>query len=152
MEKNNTTDNDGFLPGEKRIPYERIPVHVRYMANISFLVAETLDSMLIDAHDEVTKVGFHFKHRAKQCWTRLNRAIATARLAAKDLAIDVHLNKEADMTCDDADYLADIIYLIADRVGDDPEAYTRIRSLIYNLPSKCHFYDTIQKLKNHEEI
>lgn len=148
MNKPTTQTNDDLAKGERHVDTVKlIPDHIRWMTNVTLLLGECTDSMLIDCNDEVTKLGFTFKHTMKQKWSRFRDALSAARRAAKDFASDIYKLHDSDQACEDADWLVDLIYLITDRTGDDKEAQTRLRILIYNLPSKCHFYDKIQQLK-----
>lgn len=142
------TTHDDLAKGERHVNTIKIlPNHVRWMTNVTFMLGECLDSMLIDSRDEVVKLGVDYKHSIKQRWRRLNDTLAAARRACKDFSRELYHLEDTDQALTDADWLVDLIYLITDRTGDDEEAQTKLRSLIYNLPSKCHFYDKIQELK-----
>lgn len=142
------TPHDDLAKGERHVnTIKLLPNHVRWMTNVTFLLGECLDSMLIDSRDEVVKLGVDYKHSIKQRWRRLTDTLAAARRACKDFSRELYHLEDTDQALTDADWLVDLIYLITDRTGDDEEAQTSLRSLIYNLPSKCNFYDKIQQLK-----
>lgn len=148
MNKKPKLIHDDLAKGETHVDTTKLlPDHVRWMTNVTFLLGECLDCMLIDSRDEVNKLGVDFKHSIKQRWRRLNDTLAAARRAAKDFERELYTIRDTDQACKDADWLVDLIYLITDRTGDDEEAQTRLWHLIHNLPSKCWFYDKIQELK-----
>lgn len=147
-----TPTRDDLAKGERHVDtIKLLPNHIRWMTNVTFLLGECLDSMLIDSRDEVVKLGVDYKHSIKLRWRRLIDALAAARRANKDFNREIYHLEDTDQAVADADWLVDLIYLITDRTGDDEEAQTRLRSLIYNLPSKCEFYEKIQEIKNHTQ-
>ena len=131
--------------GETMVATNVIPEWVRYLTNVAFLHAEILDCMMVNCNDEVAKIGYHLKHAAKLKWRRVHENMRMARAATREMAREIHQIEDADQACEDADYFVDIIYLIADRVGDSEDAQTKLRSMIYNMPSRCGFYEEIQK-------
>lgn len=120
-----------------------IPPETRYLTNVAFLLGDVMTGLLMEAESRVSKLGLYYKHSTKQRWRRFNEALAAAKRAGKDFSREMYELEAADQAAEDSDYLADMILLICDRVGDDEFKQEELRKMIATLPSHCGFYEKL---------
>lgn len=128
---------------EQHFPVSRVPERERIIANIAYLMGDVTDSLMLDAQFYVRAAGYDLKQRIKQRWRRAVEATAAARRAWKEFATDMYDPTHADTVegwCNDSDWYADIILLIADRTGDDPQRRDMVRRYLLRLRSELHIY------------
>lgn len=140
---NENIPHDDYAKGEKPIAYTVVPEEWRFYTNVAFLLGDVLDTMLTTACYHVNQLGLDFKHSTKQRWRNLLTQLRAAQRASKAFSREIYELEDTDQACEDSDYLADLILLISDRVGDSDELQQKLRWMIENMPSKCGFYDKI---------
>lgn len=130
---------------ETLIPASRIPIEVRLYSNISFLMADVTNTLLMDTLSRVRRAGFDVKQSTKMRFNHMMRALEAARRATHNFTREMY-ELEADTAekmADDSDFFADIVLLIADRTGDDPERQRQVKTMLLNMKSKLRLYDKI---------
>ena len=137
--------HDDYAKGEKPIAYTVVPEEWRFYTNVAFLLGDVLDTMLTTACYHVNQLGLDFKHSTKQRWRNLLTQLRTAQRASKAFSREIYELEDTAQACEDSDYIADLILLISDRVGDSEELQQKLKWMIENMPSKCGFYDKINK-------
>lgn len=142
---NENIPHDDYAKGEKPIAYTVVPEEWRFYTNVAFLLGDVLDTMLTTACYHVNQLGLDFKHSTKQRWRNLLTQLRAAQRASKAFSREIYELEDTDQACEDSDYLADLILLISDRVGDSDELQQKLKWMIENMPSKCGFYDKINK-------
>lgn len=140
---NENIPHDDYAKGEKPIAYTVVPEEWRFYTNVAFLLGDVLDTMLTTACYHVNQLGLDFKHSTKQRWRNLLTQLRAAQRASKAFSREIYELEDTAQACEDSDYLADLILLISDRVGDSDELQQKLRWMIENMPSKCGFYDKI---------
>lgn len=140
---NENIPHDDYAKGEKPIAYTVVPDEWRFYTNVAFLLGDVLDTMLTTACYHVNQLGLDFKHSTKQRWRNLLTQLRAAQRASKAFSREIYELEDTAQACEDSDYLADLILLISDRVGDSDELQQKLKWMIENMPSKCGFYDKI---------
>lgn len=140
---NENIPHDDYAKGEKPIAYTVVPEEWRFYTNVAFLLGDVLDTMLTTACYHVNQLGLDFKHSTKQRWRNLLTQLRAAQRASKAFSREIYELEDTAQACEDSDYLADLILLISDRVGDSDELQQKLKWMIENMPSKCGFYDKI---------
>jgi hypothetical protein len=107
------------------------PSQGKIYANIAFVLADVLESCLLDANQNLRKENQEFKHESKR---EFNTAIASIR------KIKSHINKCSENTqeCfgDDSDTLYQTMLTLIDRCGEDDELMFKFYNYIKSFPSK----------------
>ena len=107
----------------------------------TFIFCAVANIFALDTEYYLRKLGKEYRQQEKYL---INRQAEQAEQLRKNIAQLEHQlfnsHKEDDVL-DDVGYFYDIYRLIIDRTGDDQEAMTKVRSLIYNLPSKLNSYE-----------
>lgn len=132
------------LPREQHIPARQIPERERILTSIAYLMGDVTDGMMLDATAYVRRAGYDLKQRIKQRWRRAAEATAAARRAWQEFASDMYdptRASDVEGWCNDSDWYADIITLIADRTGDNAERRDMVRRMLLRLRSELHIYD-----------
>ena len=107
----------------------------------TFIFCAVANIFALDTEYYLRKLGKEYRQQEKYL---INRQAEQAEQLRKNIAQLKHQlfnSYKEDDVLDDVGYFYDIYRLIIDRTGDDQEAMTKVRSLIYNLPSKLNSYE-----------
>lgn len=129
----------------KHVDLATIPFATRALTELAYISFDTADSLLLDAHCRLGKLGKTYDRDIKYRWKNMLHAIKMARAATKLFTEQLYSCECAAQACDDSDYMADILLLICDRVGGDENVQMQIRAMLYNqFPSRLHIYDELK--------
>lgn len=92
------------------------------LANVSFLLADVLESCLIEANDEMAKNGSSFKHEAKRLFGLVLKSIKNLKAEF----IRTSSSEVQDIFGYDADIMYNMIKLLVDRCSDKKEISEKI--------------------------
>ena len=123
---------------------KRIPDATRILTNLAYLMGDVTNTLMMDAEYRVKQLGFNLKHDFKR---RLKQAVedtARAKRSWQAFAAEMYQLKDAEQACDDSDFFADIVLLIADRVGDNDTRQEMVRKMIYRLKSQVNIYEQLK--------
>lgn len=95
---------------EMRMAYMKI--------NAANILADVIDSYLMDAFFELSKKDCIFTHEYKQRWKRMTEAVRMAKAQAKQCAHQVYKSDDPDAACSESDLLADLLLTILQRTND----------------------------------
>lgn len=123
-----------------------IPDETRILTNLAYLMGDVTDTLLMDAYCRVERLGYQFKKDTKQKWKYALQATQAAQRAWKRFAEEIYELDDADQACEDSDWFADIVVLIADRVGDSDQRQQMVKNMLLRLKTECDIYD---KLNHH---
>ena len=140
---NNTTNPNRLSPGECMAAPDAIPHETAILTNIAFLMADSMDTLLMLAEGRIHKAGFHLKFDSKRRYKIMAEAIRRARKATRDFSAEMYEIGEVDKACEECDWFADITLLVWDRVGDSEELMRKLRDTLLAMPSKMDIYDKI---------
>lgn len=126
-------------------------------SNLGFALIDVVDAYFCEVESALRRVGMGYNTDIRR---RTNMAHKTAKQLRgqigylldmvnkdKDKPLGEEFHEDFDLT---SDFLYDMILLLADRVGNDGDAGTRIRAQIYNNPTKGKYYELLRPswLKN----
>ena len=123
---------------------KRTPDATRILTNLAYLMGDVTNTLMMDAEYRVKQLGFNLKH---DCKRRLKQAVedtARAKRSWQAFAAEMYPLKDAEQACDDSDFFADIVLLIADRVGDNDTRQEMVRKMIYRLKSQVNIYEQLK--------
>lgn len=123
---------------------KRIPDEVRILTNVAYMMGDVTDTLMMDAEWRVHKLGFNLKHDCKRRWKLAVEATDKAKRAWAQFAKEMYNLEDAEAACDDSDWFADIILLIADRVGDNDKRQDMVRNMLLRLKSETNIYTKIK--------
>lgn len=130
---------------ETLVPPGQVPDATRILTNVAYLMGDVTNTLMMDAQCRVEQLGFDLKHDCKQRWRFAVRQTELAKRAWASFAREMYTLNDAAQACDDSDYMADLILLIADRVGDNRKRQQMVRNMIKRLKSEVHIYDELRK-------
>lgn len=129
---------------ETLVAPKSIPDATRILTNLAYLMGDVTNTLMMDAEYRVAQLGFNLKH---DCKRRLKQAVADTARAKRSwqaFATEMYQLKDVEQACDDSDFFADIVLLIADRVGDNDERQEMVRKMIYRLKSQVNIYEQLK--------
>lgn len=125
------------------VPPGSVPDATRILTNVAYLMGDVTNTLMMDAQTRVERLGFDLKQDCKQRWRMAMRQTELAKRAWASFAREMYALEDAAQACDDSDYFADLILLIADRVGDSHRRQQMVRNMIKRLKSEVHIYDEL---------
>ena len=125
------------------VPPDQVPDATRILTNVAYLMGDVTNTLMMDAQTRVERLGFDLKQDCKQRWRMAMRQTELAKRAWASFAREMYALEDAAQACDDSDYFADLILLIADRVGDSHRRQQMVRNMIKRLKSEVHIYDEL---------
>lgn len=128
---------------ETLVPPGQVPDATRILTNVAYLMGDVTNTLMMDAQSRVEQLGFDLKQDCKQRWRMAMRQTELAKRAWASFAREMYALEDAAQACDDSDYFADLILLIADRVGDSHRRQQMVRNMIKRLKSEAHIYDEL---------
>lgn len=129
---------------ETLVDPKRIPDVTRILTNLAYMMGDVTNTLMMDAEFRVKQLGFNIKH---DCKRRLKQAVedtARAKRSWQAFAAEMYQLKDAEQACKDSDFFADIVLLIADRVGDNDARQEMVRKMIYRLKSQVYIYEQLK--------
>ena len=129
---------------ETLVDPKRIPDDTRILTNLAYLMGDVTNTLMMDAEYRVKQLGFSLKH---DCKRRLKQAVEDTERSKRSwqaFAAEMYQLKDAEQACDDSDFFADIVLLIADRVGDNDARQEMVRKMIYRMKSQVDIYEQLK--------
>lgn len=106
---------------------------INTITNIVFVLADVLESNLINMQEEFKKNGFELRHEAKRSF---NTALANIKKLRRE--VDRCSESTQDNFGKDSDMLNAIMLMIIDRCGDDDMFHFKLYNYIKSFPSKLN--------------
>lgn len=122
-----------------------IPDETRILTNLAYLMGDVTDTLLMDAYCRVERLGYQFKNDTKQKWKYALQATHAAQRAWKRFAEEIYQLDDADQACEDSDWFADIVVLIADRVGDNEKRQEMVKNMLLRFKTECDIYERLNR-------
>lgn len=101
-------------------------------SNLLFLMADMMETLLIDTSAMMKKEGFEIRHDAKR---NFNTAISSVRKLRR--AVDGCMQSTQENFGNDSDCMYEMIKLIIDRCGEDDMKMFKFYNYIKLYPSQC---------------
>ncbi len=119
-----------------------IPERERILTNVAYLMGDVTDTLMLDAYCRIHRAGFDMKQSIKQRWRYAVDATHRAERAWHQLMKELYeKGSDTEQLCEESDWFADMIVLLADRAGDDPERREMIRRQILRMKSTLGIYN-----------
>ena len=122
-----------------------IPDETRILTNLAYLMGDVTDTLLMDAYCRVERLGYQFKNDTKQKWKYALQATHAAQRAWKRFAEEIYQLDDADQACEDSDWFANLVVLIADRVGDNEKRQEMVKNMLLRLKTECDIYERLNR-------
>lgn len=106
---------------------------INTITNIVFVLADVLESNLINMQEEFKKNGFELRHEAKRSF---NTALANIKKLRRE--VDRCSESTQDNFGKDSDMLNALMLMIIDRCGDDDMFHFKLYNYIKSFPSKLN--------------
>lgn len=106
---------------------------INTITNIVFVLADVLESNLINMQEELKKNGFELRHEAKRSF---NTALANIKKLRRE--VDRCSESTQDNFGKDSDMLNALMLMIIDRCGDDDMFHFKLYNYIKSFPSKLN--------------
>ena len=106
---------------------------INTITNIVFVLADVLESNLINMQEEFKKNGFELRHEAKR---HFNTALANIKKLRRE--VDRCSESTQDNFGNDSDMINAMILMIIDRCGDDDMFHFKLYNYIKSFPSKLN--------------
>ena len=106
---------------------------INTITNIVFVLADVLESNLINMQEEFKKNGFELRHEAKRSF---NTALANIKKLRRE--VDRCSDSTQDNFGKDSDMLNALMLMIIDRCGDDDMFHFKLYNYIKSFPSKLN--------------
>lgn len=104
----------------------------RIKINLAYQICDVANSFILEAESVLGKRGKSLDKEEKRKWNNMIQQIRRSKACTKSVCHVMYHFEETETAIEEADNLQDLIWLITDRTGDDMDAFTRIRSMIYN--------------------
>lgn len=104
---------------------------VQTRANVSYVIADLLETNLVEMSEYLNKHGFKLKQEAKM---EFNKALHATRAIRRDVRF-ASIQTQEDYA-DDSDILNALVMVLIDRIGDDKNMAYNIYEYLKGLPSK----------------
>ena len=106
---------------------------INTITNIVFVLADVLESNLINMQEEFKNNGFELRHEAKRSF---NTALANIKKLRRE--VDRCSESTQDNFGKDSDMLNALMLMIIDRCGDDDMFHFKLYNYIKSFPSKLN--------------
>ena len=123
-----------------------IPYLTCCITNAAYLMSDVTDTMLLSAVYHIRKSGLNLSQEAKRNWKQAVEDTARAERSYKRFAHKLYENYDADSILEKSDWFANTIFLLYDRVGDNPERRDMITRMLLKLKSELHVYEQIREI------
>lgn len=106
--------------------------------NLAYLLADVIHTYSLEIEISLKQIGFDLKKDEK---AKINSLLVQARrlkMLSKSLSSPIYKIEAAEMACNDSDWLAEILLLLMDRVGENDEKAIIAKSMIFNMKSELN--------------
>ena len=116
---------------------------VAVMMDLTTVLADVIDSMLLDIDDLLAKVKTPLDDRDRSYFKELRKLIKAARKWAQRATRETrHSERDGDLATE-SDWWYNLILLIEDRTGTDEMKTKQLIRWISTMPSQMHLFDSI---------
>lgn len=132
---------------EERLAQEgEIPYLVCCMTNAAYLMSDVTDTMMLQALYHIRQAGLNLSHEAKRNWKQAVADMERAQRSYARFAHKLYENYDADSILEKSDWFANTIFLLYDRVGDNPECRDMVTRMLQKLRSELHVYERVRNV------
>jgi hypothetical protein len=116
---------------------------VAVMMDLTTVLADVIDSMLLDIDDLLAKVKTPLDDRDRSYFKELRKLIKAARKWAQRATRETrHSERDGDLATE-SDWWYNLILLVEDRTGADEMNTRQLIRWVSTMPSQMHLFDSI---------
>ena len=116
---------------------------VAVMMDLTTVLADVIDSMLLDIDDLLAKVKTPLDDRDRSYFKELRKLIKAARKWAQRATRETrHSERDGDLATE-SDWWYNLILLVEDRTGTDEMKTRQLIRWVSTMPSQMHLFDSI---------
>lgn len=123
-----------------------IPLVTCCVTNAAYLMSDVTDTMMMKALYHIKQAGLNLSQEAKRNWKQAVTDMERAERSYARFAHKLYENYNADSILEKSDWFANTIFLLYDRVGDDPERRDMVTRMLLKLRSELHVYEQIKEI------
>ena len=117
---------------------------VAVMMDLTTVLADVIDSMLLDIDDLLAKVKTPLDDRDRSYFKELRKLIKASRKWAQRATRDTrHSERDTDLA-NESDWWKNLILMVEDRTGTDELKTRQLIRWISTMPSQMHLFDYIR--------
>lgn len=116
-----------------------------FYTNTAYLISDIANSAIIDANEELKKIGSHVKEDERKRFSYAKNQLRKAKEITERIARPVYKISDADNACSDSDYLFEVLKLVIDRTSDTPESKQQMLEYIAKMPSQMGIYEFVKQ-------
>lgn len=103
--------------------------------NLSYVLADVINSLLIDVEDELAKIRVPYDDRDRSYFKELKKLVSASRKWALRATRGLYHHQDADDFAGESDWWYNIIRLIEDRTGEDELKTKQVLQWLTTMPS-----------------
>jgi hypothetical protein len=113
------------------------------MMDLTTVLADVIDSMLLDIDDLLAKVKTPLEDRDRSYFKELRKLVKAARKWAQRVTRDTcHSERDGDLATE-SDWWKNFILMVEDRTGTDELKTRQLIRWVSTMPSQIHLFDSI---------
>lgn len=116
---------------------------VAVMMDLTTVLADVIDSMLLDIDDLLAKVKTPFDDHDRSYFKELRKLIKASRKLAQRATRDTRHSERDDDLATESDWWKNLILMVEDRTGTDELKTRQLLQWISTMPSQMHLFDSI---------
>ena len=103
--------------------------------NLSYVLADVVDSLMKDVEDQLLKVKVPYDDRDRSYFKEMKKLVGASRKWAQRATRDLYHIKETDDFTGESDWWYNVIRLIEDRTGEDELKTKQVLQWLTTMPS-----------------
>ena len=136
-----------LMRGNKDMTKEEAMLTARQVVsnlNITFVLADTLNSFMIDTETGLSKMGLTLSHEDKHRFLLMMKAIKSAKNLTSGFARPLYGIVDADDACQTSDWYYNFIKLVEDKITDKQRTHD-ILKMLFSMESETPLYNVTAK-------
>ena len=113
------------------------------MMDLTTVLADVIDSMLLDIDDMLAKVKIPLDDRDRSYFKELRKLVNAARKWAQRATRDARHSERDEDLATESDWWKNLILMVEDRTGTDELKTRQLIQWISTMPSQLHLFDHI---------
>lgn len=109
--------------------------------NLGHLLADVVNSLMMDVEDLLRPMGVAFDRNEKYCFKQMAEHARAAKKWAGKSAMEAYMQADVDLFCDDSDLWYNLVRLIEDRTGADKRKNRLLVEWLVNMPSELGVFN-----------
>lgn len=129
--------------GKSREELHKIVNTVAVQMDLCYVLADVIDSIMLDVDDEVKDIVDPFDERDRSYFKELRKLVKATRKWAQMATRGVYHHEDCDNFCSSSDWWKNLILMVEDRTGTDELKTKQLIQWISTMPSQLGLFDYI---------